>query len=84
MCVISLCTTRLINTVFHVYIGKILIMANNFAGFTGVDQPYECPEQPDLVVKTEDTTIEESCMQVVKLLQRHVKLIEFFLPNVIS
>lgn len=40
-------------------------------GFTGVDQPYERPEHSDLVVNTEVETIEESCMQVVALLQEH-------------
>nr|CAD7198648.1 unnamed protein product [Timema douglasi] len=40
-------------------------------GFTGVDQVYEKPEFPDLVVKTVDLTIEESTMQVVNLLEEH-------------
>ncbi|KAG8327231.1 Bifunctional 3'-phosphoadenosine 5'-phosphosulfate synthase 2 [Homalodisca vitripennis] len=44
-------------------------------GFTGVDQPYEKPEVPDLVVKTVNSTIEESCLQVVQLLEENVKFI---------
>ncbi|CAH1389469.1 unnamed protein product [Nezara viridula] len=40
-------------------------------GFTGVDQRYEKPEHPDLIVKTVEMTVEESCMQVVELLQQH-------------
>ncbi|KAL1131509.1 hypothetical protein AAG570_011126 [Ranatra chinensis] len=40
-------------------------------GFTGVDQAYEKPETPDLVVKTVNCSILESCMQVVELLQEH-------------
>nr|CAD7397671.1 unnamed protein product [Timema cristinae] len=40
-------------------------------GFTGVDQVYEKPKSPDLVVKTVDLTIEESTMQVVNLLEEH-------------
>jgi len=40
-------------------------------GFTGVDQPYEAPSHPDLSVKTVNNTIEESCLQVVRLLQQH-------------
>lgn len=43
-----------------------------FAGFTGVDQDYEKPECPDLVVKTVNSTVEESCMQVVQLLEENV------------
>ncbi|KAF4522956.1 hypothetical protein B566_EDAN009546 [Ephemera danica] len=40
-------------------------------GFTGLDQAYEKPENPDLVVKTESCSIEESMMQVADLLQSH-------------
>ncbi|XP_066991783.1 bifunctional 3'-phosphoadenosine 5'-phosphosulfate synthase isoform X2 [Anabrus simplex] len=40
-------------------------------GFTGVDQAYEKPEVPDLVVKTVDCSIEESTLQVVELLEEH-------------
>ena len=32
------------------------------AGFTGVDQEYEKPETPDLVVKTVECTVEESTL----------------------
>lgn len=44
-----------------------------FTGFTGVDQDYEKPECPDLVVKTVNSTVEESCMQVVQLLEENVR-----------
>ncbi|KAL0266468.1 UNVERIFIED_CONTAM: hypothetical protein PYX00_008989 [Menopon gallinae] len=40
-------------------------------GFTGIDQPYEKPEHPDLVVKTVERSVEESAMEVVELLERH-------------
>lgn len=40
-------------------------------GFTGVDQAYEKPEAPDLVVKTSNCTVQESCMQVVQLLEEY-------------
>ncbi|PSN35865.1 Bifunctional 3'-phosphoadenosine 5'-phosphosulfate synthase [Blattella germanica] len=40
-------------------------------GFTGVDQVYEKPETPDLVVKTVESTIEESMLQVVEILEEH-------------
>lgn len=43
-------------------------------GFTGVDQVYEKPDDPDLVVKTVDSTIEESTMQVVDLLTDRVNV----------
>lgn len=41
-------------------------------GFTGIDQEYEKPEHPELVVKTVDCTVEESTMQVVELLEENV------------
>ncbi|XP_059475361.1 bifunctional 3'-phosphoadenosine 5'-phosphosulfate synthase isoform X2 [Neocloeon triangulifer] len=40
-------------------------------GFTGLDQAYEKPECPDLVVKTVDCSVDESMMQVVDLLVEH-------------
>jgi len=44
--------------------------------FTGVDQAYEKPETPDLVVKTVDCTVEESVLQVVEMLEEHVSEIQ--------
>ncbi|KAF2880880.1 hypothetical protein ILUMI_25296 [Ignelater luminosus] len=40
-------------------------------GFTGIDQAYEKPENPELVVKTIDCSVEESTMQVVEMLQEN-------------
>ncbi|XP_028144521.1 bifunctional 3'-phosphoadenosine 5'-phosphosulfate synthase [Diabrotica virgifera virgifera] len=40
-------------------------------GFTGIDQPYEKPELPELVVKTVNCSIEQSTMQVVEMLQEN-------------
>ncbi|EEB20057.1 adenylsulfate kinase, putative [Pediculus humanus corporis] len=40
-------------------------------GFTGVDQAYERPSRPDLIVETVNTTPAESTLQVVELLVRH-------------
>ena len=37
-------------------------------GYTGVDAPYEAPENPDLVLDTEELTVEESSKNVLKLL----------------
>ncbi|XP_044743649.1 bifunctional 3'-phosphoadenosine 5'-phosphosulfate synthase isoform X2 [Chrysoperla carnea] len=37
-------------------------------GFTGVDQPYEKPENPDLVLKTVDVSIEENVHLIVEML----------------
>ncbi|KAK5639796.1 hypothetical protein RI129_010607 [Pyrocoelia pectoralis] len=45
--------------------------SGNIKGFTGIDQVYEKPENPDLVVKTIDCSVEESTMQVVEMLQEN-------------
>jgi len=37
-------------------------------GYTGVDAPYEVPENPDLVLDTEEKTVEESSRNVLNLL----------------
>lgn len=44
----------------------------NFLGFTGVDQAYEKPDAPELVLKTIHLSIEESTMQVVQMLEENV------------
>jgi len=39
-------------------------------GFTGIDQMYERPANPDLVVKTENCTLEESVSTVLEFLKK--------------
>ncbi|XP_022121352.2 bifunctional 3'-phosphoadenosine 5'-phosphosulfate synthase isoform X2 [Pieris rapae] len=38
-------------------------------GFTGITQEYERPDQPELVIETVGRSIEESTMEVIKLLE---------------
>ena len=42
------------------------------AGFTGIDSSYEAPENPDLVLKTNEQTLEECVDQLVTFLQERV------------
>jgi adenylyl-sulfate kinase len=44
-------------------------LAGEITGFTGVDDPYEAPEHPELVVDTESQTPEESLQAVLTRLQ---------------
>ena len=37
--------------------------------FTGIDSPYEPPENPEIHIKTEDLTIEESVEKIIKYLK---------------
>lgn len=44
-------------------------LAGEIKGFTGVDDPYEPPQQPELVLKTHLETPQESLARVTRLLQ---------------
>lgn len=41
-------------------------------GFTGIDSEYERPEEPDLVLKTGELTVNECLQQVLELLMDQV------------
>jgi adenylylsulfate kinase len=42
--------------------------AGDLSGLTGVDDPYEAPIDPDLLIPTQDQTVEESIQQLRALL----------------
>ena len=44
--------------------------AGEIKNYTGIDSPYETPENPELVVATDRMSIEESVEQVLDLLRR--------------
>lgn len=41
-------------------------------GFTGIDQEYQKPESPELVLQTVDRTIESCSQKVIEMLQENV------------
>ena len=43
--------------------------AGEIKGFTGIDDPYEAPVTPELVVKTAETSVDDACAQVLALLK---------------
>lgn len=49
--------------------------AGEIKQFTGIDAPYEAPEQPDLEIQTEHQSIEESVAQLYDFIQQHLRLI---------
>jgi adenylylsulfate kinase len=49
--------------------------AGEIPHFTGVSDPYEPPEKPELVIKAADCTPQEAALQVLRLLQEHGKFI---------
>lgn len=45
------------------------IAAGKNPGFTGLDDPYEAPEKPELVLKTAELSIEQSVAKCIELLK---------------
>lgn len=48
--------------------------AGEIKGFTGIDSPYEAPENPFLDLKTADQTVEESAGEVVRAIHDQLAL----------
>ena len=44
--------------------------------FTGIDSPYEAPVGPELVINTNDVSLEDSVQEVLNLLMRHGVILE--------
>ena len=44
-------------------------LAGEITGFTGVDDPYEPPTSPELVVRTENESVDQSAARVLALLE---------------
>ncbi len=44
--------------------------AGEIKGFTGIDDPYEAPENPELVLKTEGKSVDACVQEVIDLLQQ--------------
>lgn len=45
--------------------------AGEIKGFTGIDDPYEAPENPEVIVHTENEGIDESADKIVRYLEMH-------------
>jgi adenylylsulfate kinase len=46
-------------------------LAGEIKGFTGVDDPYEAPDRPEIVIDTETCTPEEAAGRVLDYLEKH-------------
>jgi hypothetical protein len=44
-------------------------MAGEIKGFTGVDDPYEAPEKPEVLVHTAKETVDESVAKIIRTLE---------------
>ena len=45
--------------------------AGQLKGFTGIDDPYEAPEKPEIVIQTESTPPDAAATQILKYLEDH-------------
>lgn len=45
--------------------------AGQLRGFTGIDDPYEAPEKPEILIETEKTSAEEAAKEIVAYLKDH-------------
>ena len=46
-------------------------LAGELKGFTGVDDPYEAPENPEITLHTDQETIEQSVAKIIVYLEQH-------------
>ena len=47
-------------------------------GFTGIDQPYEKPDNPELVINTESRPVHDCVQQIIETLQKDVSWTSHF------
>lgn len=47
------------------------VRAGEIKGFTGVDAPYEIPDNPEIIINTEQHTLEESTGLIINYLKNH-------------
>lgn len=41
--------------------------------FTGINAPYEQPEEPNLIIKTEELSVDAAVMEIVKIVENRIK-----------
>ncbi len=44
--------------------------AGQIKGFTGIDDPYEAPEQPEIILPTHELTVEQSAQRIFDLIEQ--------------
>ena len=56
--------------------------AGEIKGFTGIDDPYEEPQAPEVICNTDDETVEESVQKVLDKMEElgYIKPIKIFDP----
>lgn len=49
---------------------RAAVAAGKGMGFTGIDDPYEAPEKPEIVIETEQTTPEQAAQRILAHLEK--------------
>jgi adenylylsulfate kinase len=49
---------------------RAAVAAGKGMGFTGIDDPYEAPEKPEIVIETESVSAEEAARQILAYLEK--------------
>lgn len=49
---------------------RAAVAAGKGMGFTGIDDPYEAPEKPEIVIDTEKSTAEDAAKQILAYLEK--------------
>lgn len=70
---LEICETRDVKDMYR------LAREGKIAHFTGISDPYEVPEHPDIIVPTHLQTVEESCAQILTWLEDHA-----YIPTLVS
>ena len=50
---------------------RAALAAGKGMNFTGIDDPYEAPEKPEILIETENTTAEDAAKQILAYLEQH-------------
>jgi len=56
--------------------------AGQIKDFTGIDAPYEAPEDPEVVTRTTDATLQESVTTILDVLLPRIKSEESVMPSI--
>lgn len=46
-------------------------LAGEIKGFTGIDSPYEIPENPEIVIKSSSATLDEELASIIEILKKN-------------
>ncbi|MBC8225562.1 MAG: adenylyl-sulfate kinase, partial [Gammaproteobacteria bacterium] len=45
--------------------------AGEIKNYTGIDSPYEVPENPDLIIDTDNETLDNAVFKILNFLEKH-------------